>query len=124
MINIPASVPAASSLGPGRSIPLRDRNPHNDRDGQNHFHANTDDNFDPDEVFEDIETNPSNSILDSDLDRLLGPLPQRNSNAHKSALEQEGAAGNCSHRGPGNMIVVCPRFLKFGFGIVGPHWYV
>lgn len=110
MMNIPASVPAASSLGPHRSIPRRDVNNANSRK------PNTDD-FDADNIFEDIEMRPRNSITDSDLDRLLGPLSRHASS--EQALEQES---NRERGGPGNMIVVCPRCLPRGFGIMGPHW--
>lgn len=112
MMNIPASVPAASSLGPHRSIPRRDVNNANSRK------PNTDD-FDADNIFEDIEMRPRNSITDSDLDRLLGPLSRHASS--EQALEQES---NRERGGPGNMIVVCPRCLPRGFGIMGPHWWV
>jgi hypothetical protein len=121
MINIPVSVPAASSLGPHRSIPRRDVNTSNRVGGGGNSPANsTDDNFNPDNIFEDIETQPSNPISDSDLDRLLGPPPRRKK-YEQQPLEQEGTR---ERRGHGNMIVVCPRCLHRGFGIMGPHWYV
>ena len=112
-----ASVPAASTFERGHVTPNEEKMDHSE------------DNFDPDEIFEDIiETKPRDSISDSDLDHLLGPLPRRNNHEHRSALEQE-----CSDdmrerrlygsRGPGNMIVVCPQCSHRGFGIMGPHCY-
>jgi hypothetical protein len=114
MINVPSSVPAASSLGSHRSIPRRDVVLNSQR--TNNAQPNVDD-FDADNIFEEIETQPRDSITDSDLDRLLGPLPTRTNKGQP--LEQE-----CSREtsGPGNMIVVCPGCLHRGFGIMGPHW--
>lgn len=111
---VPASVPAASSLGLHRSIPRRDVNTSSSR---NDTSITNEENFNPDNLFEDVETRPRDSILDSDLDRLLGPLPGRDGS--ERAFEQE-----CDRekKGPGNMIVICPRCLHKGFGIMGPHW--
>ncbi|KAL3794178.1 hypothetical protein HJC23_012885 [Cyclotella cryptica] len=117
MINVTASIPAASALERG----------HVDRNEE--MTNNSDDNFDPDEIFEDIiETQTRETISDSDLDRLLGPLPRRNNHEHRSALEQEDFDDSRERRlhgskGPGNMIVVCPRCVHPGFGIMGPHWF-
>jgi hypothetical protein len=103
---MPSSVPAASSsLGSHRSIPRRDN-----------AQPNVDD-FDADSIFNEIETHPPDSITDSDLDRLLGPLPTHTNN--KRAFDQERSRESSV---PGNMIVVCPGCLHTGFGIMGPHW--
>eukprot|EP00956_Cyclotella_meneghiniana_P035629 scaffold116609_cov39-Cyclotella_meneghiniana.AAC.4 len=123
---IASTVPAASSLGPHRSIPRRDVNRDSSTNRTNSLktttHPSDEHHFDPEDVFRNIPTNVhpngnSSSISDSDLDRLLGPLPSR-----RAALEQED--GRERKKGPGNMIVICPRCLHRGFGVVGPHWYV
>eukprot|EP00956_Cyclotella_meneghiniana_P038706 scaffold158621_cov38-Cyclotella_meneghiniana.AAC.1 len=121
---IASTVPAASSLGPHRSIPRRDVNRDSSTNRTNSLKTTTthpsENHFDPEDVFRNIPTNvhpngnSSSSISDSDLDRLLGPLPSR-----RAALEQDGRERK---KGPGNMIVVCPRCLHRGFGVVGPHW--
>ncbi|KAL7520216.1 hypothetical protein ACHAWX_004955 [Stephanocyclus meneghinianus] len=117
MINITVSVPAASTFERGHVTPNDEEMEHSEVI------------FDPDEIFEDIiETQPRDSISDSDLDHLLGPLPRRNNHEHRSALEQECSDDTRERRlhgsrGPGNMIVLCPQCSHRGFGIIGPHWF-
>ena len=118
MLSVPASVPTASSLGLRSSIPGRDVK-RSKTDGDSRSNRHTDDHFDPENIFEDIEILPRDYALDSDLDRLLSTLPRRNVN--QRALEQEC---NYQKKRFGNMIVVFPRCLHRGFGIMGPHWYV